>query len=113
MLGALCDVCNGGAALDSRLAKPLFEGLAALSPSPIPVDATELDARVLSLLSQREREVLQALAQGYRNKQIGAALGVSVGTVKTHLRHIFRKLQVVDRTGAVLKALDVSLRRAA
>lgn len=68
---------------------------------------------MLSLLSQREGEALRALAQGYRNKQISAELGVSVGTVKTHLRHIFRKLQVADRTGAVLKALDSGMRRAA
>jgi len=38
---------------------------------------------------------------------------VTVGTVKTHLRHIFRKLNVDDRTGAVLTALRVRLREAA
>jgi DNA-binding NarL/FixJ family response regulator len=75
--------------------------------------SSELDPQVLAMLSRREGEVLRALALGYGNKQIGVELGVSVGTVKTHLRHIFRKLRVSDRTGAVLKALDAEVRRAA
>lgn len=113
ILGALQDVCDGGSALDARLARMLFESLAGTPAALKREGETELDPRVLSLLSQREREVLSALAQGYRNKQISAELGVSVGTVKTHLRHIFRKLQVEDRTGAVLKALDAGMRKAA
>jgi DNA-binding NarL/FixJ family response regulator len=67
----------------------------------------------MSALSRREGEVLRALAHGYRNKQISVELGVSVGTVKTHLRHIYRKLQVADRTGALLKALDPGVGKAA
>jgi len=114
ILGALRDVHEGGCALDGRLANLLFRGLAC-SPAPAVAGAAGggLNPAVLSLLSQREREVLQALTLGYRNRQIGAELGVSVGTVKTHLRHIFRKLQVTDRTTAVLKALDARLRTAA
>jgi DNA-binding NarL/FixJ family response regulator len=112
ILGALSDIYEGGSALDGRLAAGLFRALAA-SPGPGSAGAGDLAPAVLSLLSHRERQVLQALARGYRNKQIGAELGVSVGTVKTHLRHIFRKLQVEDRTTAVLVALDARLRKAA
>ena len=113
ILGALRDVYEGGCALDGLLANQLFQGLAA-APAPVSAGVADgLNPAVLSLLSQREREVLQALALGFRNKQIGAELGVSVGTVKTHLRHIFRKLHVQDRTAAVLKALDGRLRKAA
>ena len=50
-------------------------------------------------------------AQGRANKEIGALLGISAGTAKTHLRHIFRKLQVSDRTGAVLAALEIDASR--
>jgi DNA-binding NarL/FixJ family response regulator len=50
--------------------------------------------------------VLRLLAQGCRNKEIARDLGVSIGTVKTHLRHIFRKLKVYDRTTAVLTVLQ-------
>jgi DNA-binding NarL/FixJ family response regulator len=113
ILGALHDVYAGGAALDGRLANGLFRTVAAGSRAGAFAGSAGLAPAVLSLLSQRERDVLQALARGNRNKQIGAELGVSVGTVKTHLRHIFRKLQVSDRTAAVLVALDARLRKAA
>ena len=53
----------------------------------------------------RPAEVLECLAQGMSNKQIASGLRLSVGTVKTHLRHIFRKLGVVDRTSAALTAI--------
>jgi DNA-binding NarL/FixJ family response regulator len=112
ILGALHDVYADGAALDGRLANGLFRTVAGSQTGAF-ADSVGLAPAVLSLLSQRERDVLQALARGYRNKQIGAELGVSVGTVKTHLRHIFRKLQVSDRTAAVLVALDARLRKAA
>jgi NarL family two-component system response regulator LiaR len=72
-----------------------------------------LNAAVLSVLSRREQEVLRALALGQCNKEISVELGVSVGTVKTHLRNIFRKLKVSDRTGAVLAALRADLPKAA
>ena len=111
ILTALDDVAKGGAALDQRLAATLFRALAG-SIAPESTSAAILPS-VVSLLSKREREVLEALALGRRNKQIGADLGVSVGTVKTHLRHIFRKLDVEDRTAAVLVALDAGMRRVA
>jgi len=111
LLQALDDVLSGGSALDPRLTHELFEQLASGLPGPtwdiIPNPST------LAALSSREREVLQLLTHGRRNKEIAGQLGVSVGTVKTHLRHIFRKLNVADRTGAVLAALRGQLPKAA
>jgi DNA-binding NarL/FixJ family response regulator len=104
LLEAAHDVIEGGAALDMRLASVLFDYLAASGPASLE-SGPVLDPATLTALSPREQEVLRALAQGCRNKEIAAALGVSVGTVKTHLRHIFRKLKVADRTSAVLLAL--------
>jgi DNA-binding NarL/FixJ family response regulator len=57
-------------------------------------------------LSPREMEVLELVAQGYSNQEIGRTLHVSTATVKTHLLHIFAKLDVADRTAAVTVALD-------
>lgn len=57
-------------------------------------------------LSSRELEVLTHVAEGLSNKEIAVELGVSAATVKTHLIHIFRKLDVNDRTAAVTVALD-------
>jgi len=107
------DVIEGGAALDLRLADTLFDYLASTNGAGRRPDAVGLDPAAMAGLSPREREVLRALAQGSRNKEIAAQLGVSVGTVKTHLRHIFRKLKVADRTSAVLVALHAREAQAA
>ena len=111
LLGAIYDVLAGGAALDQQLARGLFERLAMSGAGRS--GELEMDPAISGALSKREREVLQALARGCRNKEISAQLGVSVGTVKTHLRHIFRKLHVEDRTAAVLMALRGKLPKAA
>lgn len=114
LLEAVRDVMEGGAALDPRLTRSLFDSFAT-RPGFLGTDISErrLSPSVLHLLSPREQEVLRALAKGYRNKEIAAALDVSVGTVKTHFRHIFRKLKVTDRTAAVLTALQARLPEAA
>src|SRR5262245_48534030 len=55
-------------------------------------------------LSPRELEVLQLIAKGLRNKEIGVALDIAEDTVKIHIKNIFVKLQVTDRTEAVVTA---------
>jgi DNA-binding NarL/FixJ family response regulator len=57
-------------------------------------------------LSPRELEILQAVARGLSNKDIGRQLYVSEATVKTHLLRVFSKLGVDDRTAAVTVALE-------
>ena len=60
-------------------------------------------------LTQRESEVLQLIAEGKSNLQIAAALFVGEGTIKFHINHIFSKLDVGDRTQAVLVAIKRGL----
>jgi DNA-binding NarL/FixJ family response regulator len=60
-------------------------------------------------LTAREREVLDLLAAGRSNHQIAERLGLSVKTVANHLSAIFAKLQVADRTQAILRARDAGL----
>jgi two-component system NarL family response regulator len=55
-------------------------------------------------LSKRELEVLELLASGKSNKEIGASLYISETTVKSHLRTVFAKLQVLSRTEAIMVA---------
>jgi DNA-binding NarL/FixJ family response regulator len=57
-------------------------------------------------LTSREVEVLELVAKGLSNKEIGAALFVSEDTIKTHLKHVFTKLGVGDRTEAALLAIQ-------
>jgi DNA-binding NarL/FixJ family response regulator len=55
-------------------------------------------------LSERELEVLRLVAKGLRNKEIGAKLDIAEDTVKVHVKNIFSKLEVIDRTEAVVTA---------
>lgn len=63
------------------------------------------DIGLLELLTEREKEVLHSLTQGINYKQISKNLFISESTVKTHINNIFTKLNVNDRTQAVLYAL--------
>ncbi len=61
------------------------------------------------LLSEREVEVLRAMARGSANKEIAAQLSISDSTVKTHVSNIFQKLEVNARTEAVTTALQLGI----
>jgi DNA-binding NarL/FixJ family response regulator len=61
----------------------------------------DVDAPRAVLLTAREREVLQLLADGLGNKQIAARLGISTSTVKTHVEELFERLEVASRAEAV------------
>jgi two-component system NarL family response regulator len=60
-------------------------------------------------LTAREREVLELLARGRSNKEIGAQLAISDETVKSHLKTLFAKLKVRDRTDAALSAVRLGI----
>jgi DNA-binding NarL/FixJ family response regulator len=66
----------------------------------------------LAELTERERDVLGLMAQGYTNKQIGEALNITANTVKKHVDHILQKLRVGNRAGAVAVALQGGLKPA-
>lgn len=69
------------------------------------VCATKFNSGLLDMLTDREAEVLYSLTQGINYKQIAKLLFISESTVKTHINNIFTKLNVNDRTQAVLYAL--------
>jgi DNA-binding NarL/FixJ family response regulator len=58
-----------------------------------------------SELTCRERQVLQLVEQGYRNREIAATLGIRPGTVKIHMKHIFEKTGVHGRYGLALNGM--------
>ncbi|MBN1935898.1 MAG: response regulator transcription factor [Anaerolineae bacterium] len=91
------DVYNGETALHPSVAKRVVERLT--HPSRTPGDGG-VDA-----LTEREMEVLQAIAKGWSNKEVSEALCISPHTVQVHLSSIFSKLNVKSRTEAVLLAI--------
>ena len=60
-------------------------------------------------ITERERQVLQLLADGRSNKEIARRLELSPNTVKTHVAHLFGKLRVARRTEAILLARELGL----
>ncbi|NLA64757.1 MAG: response regulator transcription factor [Leucobacter sp.] len=72
-------------------------------------DATLSGAQDLPQLTPRESEILALVADGLSNPAIAARLYIGESTVKTHLLHVFEKLEVNDRTRAVTKAMQLGL----
>ena len=81
-------------------------GESVLAPSVASRVIARMRAPGHTTLSGREIEVLAEVADGKSNKEIAKALFISEATVKTHLIHIFSKLEVDDRTAAVTVALE-------
>jgi DNA-binding NarL/FixJ family response regulator len=73
---------------------------------PEPVSRTLADVYPRSELSAREIEVLELIASGLSNREIGATLGITEATVKWHVNIILSRLDVGDRTEAIVAALQ-------
>jgi DNA-binding NarL/FixJ family response regulator len=104
----LIDSIRRVAAGRSVLAPAVAETLAAtLRDEP----EEERARRRLASLSERELEVLRLAAQGDSNADIGKRLFISEGTVKNHMTHILRKLDVEDRTQAAILVVKYGMER--
>ncbi|MEL6525720.1 MAG: response regulator transcription factor, partial [Chloroflexota bacterium] len=64
---------------------------------------------LLDPLSERELEILAYLGEGYTNKQIASELYLAIGTVKAHCHNIYSKLDVSNRSQALLRAQELDL----
>jgi DNA-binding CsgD family transcriptional regulator len=69
------------------------------------------ESRISALLTPREREVLELMVAGQTNSSIADQLVISEGTVKSHVKHILRKLRVSNRAEAVSRYLQVHMRQ--
>jgi DNA-binding NarL/FixJ family response regulator len=102
----LTAVVNGGSPLTAGVARTVLELVRRFTPaaSDAPgAEPTRLD------LTDREQEVLRGLVQGMSYKQVAAHLRVSLDTVRTHVRGIYRKLQVHGAAEAVRRAIEERL----
>lgn len=103
LINAIEEVASGKIYLPSILSTRFFEYFQTNAREES--KATEGE-NLLNTLTSRENEVLDLLTEGINYKSIAAKLIISETTVKTHVNNIFQKLQVGDRTNAVLYALN-------
>lgn len=98
---------NAGAAeIDSAL-RAVAHGLIVRSPAArAPGFSAMQEAEALTLLTPRETQILDAIADGLTNKAIARRLGISLHTVKFHVESVFRKLGASTRTEAVARATE-------
>ena len=90
LLGAIHDVLEGGAPMSNVVARKIVRSFESGRSLPPPES-----------LAPREREVLELLASGAMYKQVASALDISLNTVLTHIRRIYKKLHVNSRHAAV------------
>jgi len=74
-------------------------------PMPADVEARLAERATRASLTDREVQVVELVAQGMRNKEIGVSLGITETTVQVHVKNILAKLKVQDRSGAITAAI--------
>jgi DNA-binding NarL/FixJ family response regulator len=95
LLEAIQDVYHGGSPMSREIARKVIQSFRH------PTANSVMD----NILTKREEEILSNLVKGLLYKEIAALLSIGVETVRTHLRHIYEKLQVRTRSEAIVKYL--------
>ena len=106
LIYAIEEVLNGKIYLPNALTSRFFEYFQQTFRNENAKAEIEKEENLLNELTQREEEVLELLTQGMTYKGVANKLFISETTVKTHVNNIFQKLQVNDRTQAVLYAIN-------
>ena len=100
IIEAVEELYHGGSPMSSGVARKVLEYFA---------KPTNNDKQDTYLLSQRERDILQHLLMGNSYKMVADACCISLGTVYSHINHIYKKLQVNSKSEAVSKAIKERL----
>jgi DNA-binding NarL/FixJ family response regulator len=95
LITAIREVVAGGSPMSAKVARLVVQAFCRPSPAAEPKPENNL--------SERERDVLDLILQGYLYKQIADQLNLSVYTVNFHIRNIYAKLQVHSRAEAMAK----------
>jgi DNA-binding NarL/FixJ family response regulator len=94
ILEAIAEVRAGGAPMTSRVARMVVRSF---------TQSGTAERAETNQLTPRESEILALVANGHANKAVSNTLGISIGTVRIHLAHIYEKLHVCCRTEAAAK----------
>jgi DNA-binding NarL/FixJ family response regulator len=109
ILKSIQKVYAGEIWLDSNTTAAVIRQFAAPMDSTLAQVAANAKPRERAQLSQREREIIVLIAQGYKNKEIAEKMFITEQTVKNHLHNVFDKLGVSDRLELALYAIHNSL----
>ncbi|MDP2208143.1 MAG: response regulator transcription factor [Bacteroidota bacterium] len=93
---AIKELYNGGAPMSAQIARKVISFFSQFKTKFSETDVDEL-------LSKREEEILSYLTRGYQYKEIAEVLFISYDTVRTHIKHIYKKLHVRSRSEAIIK----------
>ena len=104
LIDAIRVIASGDALLAPSVTRRLLDRFAQRLPS-----SRRPEVKALRELTEREVEVLTLVARGMSNAEIATVLSVAEATVKSHVSHIFDKLELRDRAQAVVLAFDVGL----
>ena len=97
-------VYHGGSLIPQQLAKEVFSHIHSTNAEQVPNNVTNAYD-----LNAQELKVLTCLTQGLSNKDISEKMFLSVGTVKNYISNIYSKLDVKNRSAAIMKAMEESL----
>lgn len=100
---------SGGAPIDPLIARRILALLPAAHPPRGGAEPAPQEAEPASQLSEREREILRLVAQGFSNREIAELVALSKLTIECHTKNIYRKLAVGSRTAAVFEARALGL----
>lgn len=102
-LEAIAEIYNGGSFMNAAVARKTLGFFTSKNVMMVSPEAGDYH------LTDREKEILQELVDGQSLKIIAVKLFISHETVRTHVKHIYKKLHVANRTEAVMKAIQQSI----
>ena len=104
LAGAIRTVAAGGALIDPSVTRKVMAEFSRMGRKAQPVTP-----KLVEPLTDREKEILQLIGNGYTNKEIAGRLFLAEGTVKNYVTNILGKIEARDRTQAALKAREMGL----
>jgi DNA-binding NarL/FixJ family response regulator len=102
LLEAIKELYEGGAPMSSQIARKVVNAFQLMASAADPV-VVSIQGKSISILSNRENEILELLAKGLLYKEIAGRLFISQETVRKHVYHIYEKLHVNNRVEAINK----------
>lgn len=109
LVDAISRVHQGDSVMAPSMTKRMVDQLIERSSAGALAQVDPAEIAELQVLTEREREVLQCIAEGLNNAEIGAKMFLTESTVKTHVGRVFHKLGVRDRVHAVILAKNLGL----